>query len=157
MTQNGYQKLTRLLSLVGMAVVASSVFAEQYEVAAYVWPAYQPEPRWAELGIFGAGKRDLGLKAYFVHSSVGWDQNPRLPPSSVASTVLGSSPEKFEASLRRVKDWSDKNTPQGYPHLITINSWNEWTEGSYLEPDEKFGFGYLNAVKKVFVEGECAK
>ena len=27
-----------------------------YDVAAYVWPAYQPEPRWAELGIFKAGK-----------------------------------------------------------------------------------------------------
>lgn len=119
-------------------------------------PDYDAWARKAE-GRFDAGKRDLGLKAYFAHSSVGWDQNPRLPPSSVASTVLGSSPEKFEASLRRVKDWCDKNTPKGYPHLITINSWNEWTEGSYLEPDEKFGFGYLNAVKKVFVEGECAK
>ena len=27
-----------------------------YDVAAFVWPAYQPEPRWAELGIFKAGK-----------------------------------------------------------------------------------------------------
>ena len=28
----------------------------EYDIAAYVWPAYQPEPRWAELGIFKAGK-----------------------------------------------------------------------------------------------------
>ena len=27
-----------------------------YDVAAFVWPAYHPEPRWAELGIFKAGK-----------------------------------------------------------------------------------------------------
>ena len=26
-----------------------------YDVAAYVWPAYQDEPRWKELGIFGDG------------------------------------------------------------------------------------------------------
>jgi len=31
-----------------------------------------------------------------------------------------------------------------------INCWNEWTEGSYLEPDTVHGFQYLDAVKKVF-------
>ena len=38
--------------------------------------------------------------------------------------------------------------------LITINSWNEWTETSYLEPDTKYGYGYLEAIKDVFVEEE---
>ena len=28
----------------------------EYDIAAYVWPAYQPEPRWKELGIFADGK-----------------------------------------------------------------------------------------------------
>jgi len=32
------------------------------------------------------------------------------------------------------------------------NSWNEWSEGSYLEPDEEFGMGNLEAVRKVFGE-----
>jgi hypothetical protein len=36
--------------------------------------------------------------------------------------------------------------------LITINSWNEWTETSYLEPDTKYGYGYLEAIRNVFVE-----
>lgn len=36
------------------------------------------------------------------------------------------------------------------PKLITVNSWNEWTEGSYLEPDTVNGFGYLEAVRRVF-------
>ena len=35
---------------------ATSGGAGKYDVAAYVWPAYQSEPRWAELGIFDAGK-----------------------------------------------------------------------------------------------------
>ena len=34
----------------------------------------------------------------------------------------------------------------------TINSWNEWTEGSYLEPDTVHGMGYLEAVKRVFIK-----
>ncbi|MFA6397197.1 MAG: glycoside hydrolase family 99-like domain-containing protein, partial [Sulfurimonas sp.] len=34
--------------------------------------------------------------------------------------------------------------------IITINSWNEWTEGSYLEPDMINGMKYLEAIKEVF-------
>ena len=34
--------------------------------------------------------------------------------------------------------------------VITINSWNEWDEGSCLEPDMIYGKDYLKAVKEVF-------
>ena len=37
--------------------------------------------------------------------------------------------------------------------LITINSWNEWTETSYLEPDDLYGYGYLEAIKDVEFKG----
>ena len=65
-------------------------------------------------------------------------------------TAINSTPEKFEAVLRRAKGWCDANTSAGMPRLITVNSWNEWTEGSYLEPDKRFGSGYLDAVGRVF-------
>ena len=107
---------------------------------------------WAEKGArrFDVAKRDLGLSAYFAHASVGWDTNPRYPKSSVQPTALNSTPKKFEGARRRAKDWCDKNTDKGMPRLITVNSWNEWTEGSYLEPDTVNGFGYLEAVRRVF-------
>ena len=38
------------------AVAALCAGAAEYDVAAYVWPAYHNEPRWAELGIFKDGR-----------------------------------------------------------------------------------------------------
>jgi len=36
--------------------------------------------------------------------------------------------------------------------FITVNSWNEWTETSYLQPDDLYGYGYLEAIKEVFTD-----
>jgi hypothetical protein len=38
--------------------------------------------------------------------------------------------------------------------ILTINCWNEWTEGSYLEPDTVNGLKYLEAVRAVFAKGK---
>jgi hypothetical protein len=52
-----------------------------------------------------------------------------------------------KAALKKAKEFADRwNTVP----LITVNSWNEWTESSYLQPDDRTGYGYLQAVKDVF-------
>lgn len=95
-------------------------------------------------------KKSLGIP-YFPNVTVGWDTNPRFPKEKFAPMVTGANPTDFERALRQVKDWLDKNTPQGMPKLVTINSWNEWTEGTYLEPDTENGYAYLNAIARVFM------
>lgn len=95
-------------------------------------------------------KNSLGL-TYFPNVTVGWDTNPRYPAGKFAPMVTGSNPEDFEKALRMAKSWLEKNTKPGLPKLLTVNSWNEWTEGTYLEPDEENGYAYLNAIARVFM------
>lgn len=86
---------------------------------------------------------------YFPHVSVGWDNNPRFKEFR-KGIVKNNTPENFKKALRNAKKFADANNVS----LITVNSWNEWTETSYLEPDNLYGYGYLEAIKKVFVQGE---
>lgn len=86
---------------------------------------------------------------YYPHISVGWDNSPRTVRSAV---VKNNTPENFEKALRMARDYVDRHPDQA--PLVTINSWNEWTETSYLMPCNVFGYGYLEAVKKVFKEQE---
>jgi len=83
---------------------------------------------------------------YSPHVTIGWDNNPRFKQFR-GGIVKNNTPENFEKALRSAKEYTDKHCE--IP-LITINSWNEWTETSYLEPDDVNGYGYLEAIKKVF-------
>lgn len=84
---------------------------------------------------------------YFPHVSVGWDNNPRFLKFR-PGIVKGNEPEQFEKALRMAREYLEKHP--GQAPLVTLNSWNEWTETSYLEPDDLYGYGYLEAVKAVF-------
>ena len=85
---------------------------------------------------------------YFPNVGVGWDDTPRFPQHGMKHTIhYNKSPESFAAFLSKAKQFADHRPDQ--PRLITIFAWNEWIEGSYLLPDMKYGFSYLEAVKDV--------
>jgi hypothetical protein len=92
---------------------------------------------------------------YFPVVSVGWDNTPRYPEKGKKDVCHHhNTPQSFAAYLQKAKEYAD-NLPE-QPKLIVINAWNEWVEGSYLEPDMLNGYGYLEAVKKV-MNGEYGK
>jgi hypothetical protein len=84
---------------------------------------------------------------YFPHISVGWDNNPRFKEFRPC-VVKNNTPENFRKALEKARDFFDSHIQQ--KSLVTINSWNEWTETSYLQPDNIYGYGYLQAIKEVF-------
>lgn len=73
-----------------------------------------------------------------------WDHTPR---SIDGGTVLhNSTPKLFKKHaidiLRTVKGKNDEHK------IVFLKSWNEWGEGNYMEPDLKFGKGYIKALKE---------
>ena len=94
---------------------------------------------------------------YFPNVTVGWDSTPRACQTDnfrpagypFTSVVVNNSPQAFEDALRSAKEFAAKQLPKDH-RLITINSWNEWTEGSYLEPDKEHRTAYLEAIRKAF-------
>ena len=71
-----------------------------------------------------------------------WDNSPRKDYNSF---IIEGDPDTFAYYFERQLERCMK---QKYPWVI-INAWNEWAEGAYLEPDEKYGYGYLKAIKNV--------
>jgi hypothetical protein len=74
---------------------------------------------------------------------VGWDNTPRRGDNGIV--FIDSSPELFADGLRRhIESVQEKPFEE---RLVFINAWNEWAEGNYLEPDQKHGRAYLDAVR----------
>ena len=78
-----------------------------------------------------------------------WDHSPR----SGANAILldDCEPKYFEEVLQRAKEILDKRDEE--EQIVLIKAWNEWGEGNHLEPDRKYGLGYLEALQKVKNEG----
>jgi len=103
---------------------------------------------WADKAISQWKGYENTYGTYYPHVSVGWDNTHRNPSFKSKSVVLNSTPDAFEACLWRARRYLDERPNQA--PLVTINSWNEWTEGSYLLPDMRWGYKYLRAVRNVF-------
>lgn len=71
-----------------------------------------------------------------------YDETPRRKEWSLL--FKGSTPAGFQYYLEQ----NIRKSMQEGNEFLFINAWNEWGEGACLEPDEHYGFGYLNAVKR---------
>lgn len=83
---------------------------------------------------------------YFPHVSMGWDNNPRFVMWQ-NRVIKNNTPENIKKHLENARIFSRQHNDVP---LVTVNSWNEWTETSYLQPDDLYGYGYLEAIKDVF-------
>jgi len=72
-----------------------------------------------------------------------WDRTAR---SGINGIYINSTPERFgqtiDDALQLLKDKQPEH------QILFLKSWNEWAEGNYVEPDLKFGRGYLDILRK---------
>ncbi len=90
-----------------------------------------------------------GLLPVIPALSGGWDSRPWHGQGARART--GRTPALFERHCRDAKAFLDEyaDGPRARKMCI-IEAWNEWGEGSYVAPHAEYGFGYLEAVRRVF-------
>jgi hypothetical protein len=74
----------------------------------------------------------------------GWDNTARL--GKRATIFHGASPAAYEEWLRALVTAARLGHPDH--RLVFVNAWNEWAEGAHLEPDARFGTGYLEATRR---------
>jgi lipopolysaccharide biosynthesis protein len=79
---------------------------------------------------------------------VSWDNTSRRGSDGIV--FINSTPEAFERGLRNVVSALPEAEPS--EPLVFLNAWNEWAEGNHLEPDLRFGLGWLEAVSRVALE-----
>ena len=96
---------------------------------------------------------------YHINVSMGWDSSPRCGGVDRAewlsrrdypfgAVIVDNTPYLFKKYLAEAKKLTMAK-PEN-ERIIVVNSWNEWGEGSYLEPDNVNGMGYLEAIREVY-------
>ena len=133
-------------------------------VTSYVWihhvqlPKLQTDYDWVRDQYFtywDEAEKKFGVP-YFPNVTMGWDSSPRAAQQDefgdfgypFMNTLGNNTPANFRQALELTKRRLLAQ-PTG-PQILNINCWNEWTEGSYLEPDTVHGLQYLEAVAGVF-------
>lgn len=77
-----------------------------------------------------------------------WDHTPRSLEGG--SVLHNATPDLFYKHAKDVLGTIEKKS-EGH-RIVFLKSWNEWGEGNYMEPDLKYGRGYIHALKKAVDE-----
>lgn len=129
-------------------------------ISGYNWPRAGMQPGEGNRSPFHRlleGYREMwgsilreGLLPLIPPVSGGWDSRPWHGEGALVR--YGRTPELFRRHLQDVKALLDQGGPLLPYKMAFIEAWNEWGEGSYIEPHQEFGFDYLDAIREVFTD-----
>lgn len=72
-----------------------------------------------------------------------WDRTPRAGMQT--NPLVNSTPEKFQKTIEEALQLIRGKTTEH--QILFLKAWNEWGECNYVEPDQKFGHGYIQAIR----------
>lgn len=90
-------------------------------------------------------KRNVGDFIWYRGAMLSWDNTARR--RNKANIFHYADPKEYEKWLVGIVDYTRRFNDESH-QMIFVNAWNEWAEGTHLEPDMKFGFEYLEATKR---------
>lgn len=73
-----------------------------------------------------------------------WDNTPRTGMRGLV--FQGATPELFREHLHEAIDRVAARPPD--EQIVFLKAWNEWAEGNYVEPDQKWGRAWLEAIRE---------
>lgn len=85
------------------------------------------------------------FKCAFPH----WDNTSRKCYNGAC--IYQNTPKNYKMWVSDIIKWTKENKRQN-EQIVFINAWNEWAEGAHLEPDQKYGYAYLQATKEALEE-----
>jgi hypothetical protein len=144
-----------LVRKLGFRSATSYVWVHHADVGGFDFPRAEIGPlRGAAFAEYERYATELDVP-FYPNVTVGWDASPRTNQSREFkrgrypwTTTFDPSPEEFRDGLLLAKSFLERH---GQPHpIITVNAWNEWTEGSALLPDSHHGYGFLEMIRVVF-------
>lgn len=153
-TEKSIKDPNELVNKLGIDSVTSYVWIHHTEIAGFPYEDYDEYAQKAFKNYYE--NRDSFDAPYYPNVTMGWDSSPRTIQSDMYENLgypymgilKNNTPSNFKSALERVKKYMDESNLK--EKFFTINAWNEWTEGSYLEPDTVNGMGYLDAIAQVF-------
>lgn len=89
-------------------------------------------------------------KTVFRSALVAFDNTARRATTG-CQILMGANPANFKLWLKGILAES-QDIHEKEENIVFINSWNEWAEGSHLEPDMKYGYAFLQAMKEALEE-----
>ncbi len=90
-------------------------------------------------------KKNSNKYPWFRGAMLSWDNTARR--KNAANIFYGATPLEYEKWLIGLVDHTRRFNKEN-EQLIFVNAWNEWAEGTHLEPDQKFGHQYLEATQR---------
>ena len=73
-----------------------------------------------------------------------WDRSPRV--GNQGDVYVNATPENFKHHILQALKLIENKAEEH--RILFLRSWNEWAEGNYVEPDLKYGHGFLNALQE---------
>lgn len=94
-------------------------------------------------------KEKIRVKPYFYCCTMGWDNSARRQEDY--TVYCNYSPKAFYDWIKMLVKRTREELPEE-ARFIFVNAWNEWAEGTYLEPDKKYGYTNINTLSRAIFD-----